>query len=105
MGENTEVWNLEDMLKYQDGAIVSRTLVEKDQGMVTLFAFDMGQGLSEHTSPYDALAHILDGEVEISIEGEKFIVKAGEMLMMPANKPHALQSITRFKMSLIMIKA
>ena len=105
MSDNTEVWNLEEILKYQDGSIVSRTLVEKDQGMVTLFAFDMGQGLSEHTSPYDALAHILDGEVEISIDGEKFIVKKGEMLLMPANKPHALQSITKFKMSLIMIKA
>lgn len=101
----TEKLNIDEMVKYQDGAIVSKTIVEKDQGMVTLFAFGEGQGLSEHTSPYDALAHILDGEVKISIAGEKFNVKAGEMLLMPANKPHALQSVTRFKMSLIMIKA
>jgi quercetin dioxygenase-like cupin family protein len=94
-----------DLLAYQEGAIVSRTLIDKTVGTVTMFAFDEGQGLSEHTAPFDAMAHILDGEVEIRIAGQPFHLKAGEMIIMPANKPHALRAITAFKMMLIMIRS
>jgi len=96
---------LKDLLAYQGGAVVSRTLVDKDAGTVTAFAFDNGQGLSEHTTPYDALVIVVDGEVEIKISGESFHLREGEMIIMPANKPHALKAITKFKMILIMIRA
>jgi quercetin dioxygenase-like cupin family protein len=85
--------------------VVSKTLINKNAGTATLFAFDRGQGLSEHTAPYDALVTILDGEAEISISGVRNILKKGEMIIMPANKPHALKAITPFKMILIMIKS
>jgi quercetin dioxygenase-like cupin family protein len=94
-----------DLLEYQEGAVVSRTLIDKLAGTVTIFAFDEEQGLSEHTAPFDAMAHILDGEVEIRIAGQPFHLKAGEMIIMPANKPHALHAITPFKMMLIMIRS
>ena len=96
---------LKDLLAYQGGAVVSRTLVDKDAGTVTAFAFDNGQGLSEHTTPYDALVIVVDGEVEIKISGESFHLREGEMIIMRANKPHALKAITKFKMILIMIRA
>ena len=96
---------LKDLLAYQGGAVVSRTLVDKDAGTVTAFAFDNGQGLSEHTTPYDALVIVVDGEVEIKISGESFHLREGEMIIMPANNPHALKAITKFKMILIMIRA
>ena len=96
---------LKDLLAYQGGAVVSRTLVDKDAGTVTAFAFDNGQGLSEHTTPYDALVIVVDGEVEIKISGESFHLREGEMIIMPANKPHALKAITKYKMILIMIRA
>ena len=89
---------------YQDESVVSRTVMDKDVGTVTLFAFDEGQGLSEHVTPYDALVQILDGEAEITISGQAHTVKAGQMLIMPANKPHALDANVRFKMMLIMIR-
>ncbi len=94
-----------DLLAYQEGAVVSRTLIDKTTGTVTIFAFDEGQGLSEHTAPFDAMAQILDGEVEIKISGQPFHLKAGEMIVMPANRPHSLRAITAFKMMLTMIRS
>jgi quercetin dioxygenase-like cupin family protein len=93
-----------DLLDYQEGSVVSRTLIDKKTGTVTLFAFDEGQGLSEHTAPFDALVHIIDGEVEITISGKGIHVKGGEMVIMPAHEPHALRALKRFKMILIMIR-
>jgi quercetin dioxygenase-like cupin family protein len=94
-----------DLIAYQDGSVVSRTIIDKETGTVTLFAFDEGQGLSEHTAPFDALVHILDGEAEVTISGKPFMLKAGETLIMPANEPHALKAMARFKMILTMIRA
>jgi len=94
-----------ELLAYQDGAVVSRTLIDKKVGTVTMFSFDEGEGLSEHTAPYDAMAMILDGEVEISISGKAQTLKSGEMIIMPANEPHALRALRPFKMMLIMIRA
>jgi quercetin dioxygenase-like cupin family protein len=94
-----------DLVSYQDGAVVSRTLINKSVGTVTVFSFDQGQGLSEHTAPYDAMVEILDGEAEITIAGKKQLVKEGEMLIMPANQPHVLHGVRAFKMMLIMIRA
>jgi quercetin dioxygenase-like cupin family protein len=94
-----------DLTSYQEGSVVSRQVVKHDKGNVTLFAFDEGQELSEHTAPFDALAHVLEGEAEIRISGKPLRVKAGEMVLMPANQPHALRAITKFKMLLTMIRA
>ncbi len=96
---------LNEMIAYQEGAVVSRTLIEKGAGTVTLFAFDAGQGLSEHTAPYDALVQILEGEVRVTVSGKSLVVKQGEMTILPSNKPHALFAVTRFKMLLTMIHA
>lgn len=110
MKENTEAVaaqpeTLADMIDYQKGSVVSRTIVDKDAGTITLFAFDAGEGLSEHTAPFDALVYSLDGEVEVTISGKAVRVKKGEMVIMPANEPHALKAITRFKMLLTMIRS
>jgi quercetin dioxygenase-like cupin family protein len=96
--------NLQALVDYQDGAIVSRTVVDKDTGTVTAFAFDEGQALSEHTAPFDALVYVFDGSAEIRISGRGFPVGPGEMLIMPANKPHAVKAVSRFKMLLVMIR-
>ena len=96
---------LTNFADYQDGAVVSRTVIEKKTGTVTFFAFDEGQGLSEHTAPYDAMVHLLDGEAEIVISGKLNHLKKGEMIIMPANEPHALKAIKRFKMVLTMIRS
>ncbi len=96
---------LADLLKYQADAIVSQEIVKKDTGTVTLFAFDKGQGLSEHTAPFDALVYIADGRAEVKIYGKSSLVKKGEMIIMPANKPHALKAVQKFKMLLIMIRS
>ncbi|MBA7634958.1 hypothetical protein ES703_42557 [subsurface metagenome] len=96
---------LVDLVDYQEQSAVSRTLIEKTAGTVTLFAFDQGQGLSEHTAPFDALVCVLDGEVEITISGIPAILKHGEMIIMPANEPHALRAIKRFKMMLTLIRS
>ncbi len=93
------------MVQYQQGAIVSRTVVDKPAGTVTLFAFDQGQALSEHTAPFDALVHVLDGEGEFAIEGKPFRLSAGQALIMPAHKPHAVTATGRFKMLLTMIRS
>jgi len=97
--------NLIDLINYQEEAVVSRTLIDKKAGTVTLFAFDEGQGLSEHTTPFDALVHILDGQAEIIISGKSFHLKEGEAIIMPANKPHSLKAVKRFKMILTMIRS
>ncbi|MBU0534496.1 MAG: cupin domain-containing protein [Candidatus Omnitrophica bacterium] len=96
--------NLSSLLKYQNNAVVSREIIKKETGTVTLFAFDKGQGLSEHTAPFDALVYIIDGAAEIVISGKSHTIKKGEMIIMPANKPHALKAIKKFKMLLVMIK-
>lgn len=101
---HSKVLNEADLVSYQDGSVVSRALVQKKAGSLTLFAFDEGQGLSEHTAPYDAMVRILDGEARITIDGKEFTLKAGESIIMPANVPHALDAKVRFKMMLIMIK-
>jgi len=95
---------LADLITYQEESVVSRTIIDKKTGTVTMFAFDEGQGLSEHTAPFDALVYLLDGEAEIVISGKAFPLKEGEMIIMPANEPHALRATKRFKMLLIMIK-
>lgn len=97
--------SLLDAVAYQEGAVVSRTLVDKKAGTVTLFAFGQGQGLSEHTAPFDALVQILDGEAEITISGKAFHLEPGEIIVMPANEPHALKAVSRFKMILTMIRS
>lgn len=97
--------NLANMIEVQNGSVVSKTVIDKKTGTVTLFAFDSGQGLSEHTAPFDALVCVLEGTVEITISGQPATVQQGEMLIMPANRPHALQAITPFKMMLVMIRS
>jgi len=96
---------LADLVNYQEGAVVSRALVNRATGTVTLFAFDESQGLSEHTAPFDAVAHLLEGEAEITISGKPLRVTAGEAVLMPANQPHSLKAISRFKMLLTMIRS
>lgn len=93
-----------DLLDYQEGAVVSREILSVKTGTLTIFAFDKGQGLSEHTAPFDATVFCLDGQVEVIIDNKPFQLKAGEMIIMPANIPHALKAIERFKMLLIMIR-
>ena len=93
------------LVEYQSGAVVSRTLIKKSAGTVTAFAFDVGEGLSEHTAPYDALVFGVDGEAEISIAGVAHRVSAGQLLRLPAGQPHAVKALTRFKMMLVMIRA
>lgn len=101
---NVDVVKLEQAVAYQKDSVVSKTVVNQPTGTVTLFAFDAGQGLSEHTAPFDALVQILDGTAEIVIDGVPNSVSAGEFLIMPAGHPHALRGVSRFKMMLVMIK-
>ena len=100
-----KAFELVDLLKYQDDAIVSQEIVKKDTGTLTLFAFDEGQGLSEHTAPFDAIVYVIDGQAEITISGKPSIVKKGEMIIMPADKPHSLKAVAKFKMLLVMIRS
>ena len=100
-----EVKNLLDLLQYQASSIVSRVLLKNKGGTVTLFAFDAGEGLSEHTAPFDALVVVTDGDAEVEIAGESFKVRKGETIILPANRPHAVKATTKFKMLLIMIRA
>ena len=109
MNENVEVskgvaLKSKDHIVYADGSVVSKTLLKKEIGNITLFSFDSGQGLSEHAAPFDAFVYIMDGQAEITIGGKKQTVKAGEMLIMPANVSHALHAHKRFKMLLVMIR-
>ena len=98
------VLKVNDLADYQKDSVVSRTLVDKKTGTVTFFAFDEGQGLSEHTAPFDALVQLLEGEADIVISGKAFHLKAGEMIIMPANHPHSLKATSKFKMMLTMIR-
>src|SRR6185503_13698074 len=100
----SEILRLAELVAYQDGSVVSRQITKADAGNVTLFAFDQDQELSEHTAPFDALVHILDGEAEIKISGKAFRLETGEAIVMPANEPHALKATTPFKMLLTMIR-
>ena len=95
---------LADAVAYQDGAVVSREIIKKETGTVTVFAFDKGQGLSEHTVPFDALVYLIDGEAEVIIDGQPRKVGSGELIIMPANRPHAVNARERFKMLLVLIK-
>jgi len=97
--------NLSELIAYQSSSVVSRQLIKKNTGNVILFAFDKGEGLSEHTTPFDALVYLLDGSAEITISGKSYYLKQGEMIIMPANQPHALKAVERFKMILVMIKS
>ena len=101
----TQANNLSALIDYQEGSVVSRTLIDKKAGTVTLFAFDEGQGLSEHTAPFDAMVQVLEGEVTVTIAGKPVNLKTGEITIMPANKTHALSAKTKFKMLLTMIKS
>jgi quercetin dioxygenase-like cupin family protein len=100
----TQVSKLKDIAAYQEHSVVSREIIRKPSGTMTVFAFDKGEGLSEHTAPFDAAVYLLEGEAEIRIDGKPYPVKEGEMIIMPANKPHALKAVTRYKMLLVMIK-
>ncbi len=108
MNENKlveQALSLKELVEYQEGSIVSKEVMKKDTGSVTLFAFDQGQGLSEHTAPFDAMVCILDGEAEVIISGQSHRVRESEMIIMPADKPHALKANERFKMMLVMIRS
>ncbi|MFW9949182.1 MAG: cupin domain-containing protein [Candidatus Thorarchaeota archaeon] len=105
MSENPEVLDIETLLDYQESSVVSRMLINKKVGTVTLFSFDKGEGLSEHTAPFDALVYVFDGKAEIVISKKPYILEKGQMITMPANEPHALNALERFKMMLIMVKA
>ncbi len=105
LSENPAILDVDNLLDYQEGAVVSRMLLNKKIGTVTLFSFDKGEGLSEHTTPFDALVYVLEGKVEIIISKKPYILEKGQMITMPANDPHALNALERFKMMLIMVKA
>jgi quercetin dioxygenase-like cupin family protein len=96
---------VEDLIDYQENAVVSREIIRKETGTVTIFAFDKGEGLSEHTAPFDAMVQVVDGTAEIIISGTKNMVNKGELIIMPANEPHALNAIERYKMVLTMIRS
>ncbi len=102
---SSDILKLADLVAYQDGAVVSRQIAKAEGGNVTLFAFGAGQELSEHTTPFDALVHLLDGEAEIRIAGRPFHLAAGEAILMPANQPHAVRAVANFKMLLTMLRA
>ena len=99
-----EVVALAELVSYQDGAVISRTLVKRSSGTITLFAFDQGEGLSEHTAAFDALVLVLEGEAEITVAGTTLRTRAAQAVLLPANQPHALKAVTRFKMLLTMIR-
>jgi quercetin dioxygenase-like cupin family protein len=99
------ILKVEDLVEYQEGAVVSREIIRKDTGTVTIFAFDKGEGLSEHTAPFDALVQVIDGKAEITISGNKNVLEKGDMIIMPASQPHSLRALERFKMILTMIRS
>ncbi len=101
----SKVLRLADLATYQEGSVVSRQITKEEAGNVTLFAFDEGQELSEHSAPFDALVHILDGEAEVRISGQPFMLGAGDAIIMPGNEPHAVKAVRRFKMLLTMIRS
>lgn len=97
--------DMANLVDYQTGSVISRTIIKKPTGTVTLFAFDEGEGLSEHAAPFDALVYILDGEAEVTIAGRPLPAKTGEMVILPADQPHSLRATKRFKMALVMIRS
>lgn len=99
-----QVLDMKGLAAYQDHSIVSREVIKKASGTVSVFAFDQAEGLSEHTAPFDALVHVLEGTAEVAIDGKPHTVGAGEMIIMPANRPHALRAVSRFKMLLVMVR-
>ena len=99
-----KVLNLEEMVEYSSGGVISKQVLKSQSGNITLFSFDQGQGLSEHTAPFDAVVQVLDGEAQVIIGGHSNLVKKGEFIIMPAKEPHAIQAVERFKMLLTMIK-
>lgn len=99
------VLKAENLIEYQEGAIVSKEILRKSTGNITMFAFDKGEGLSEHTAPFDAIVQVIEGKAEITISGKKNILEKGDMIIMPANEPHSLLAIERFKMILTMIRS
>jgi quercetin dioxygenase-like cupin family protein len=101
---HSQILHLADLVTYNEGSVVSRQITKAEAGNVTLFAFDRDQELSEHTAPFDALAHVLEGEAEIRISGKSFHLKSGDAIIMPANEPHAVRALARFKMLLTMIR-
>lgn len=102
---SSQILPMNNLIEYQEGSIVSRVILKSEAGNVTMFAFDKGQELSEHSAPYDALVQVMDGEAEIRISGKPFLVKNGEAIIMPANDPHAVLAVEKFKMLLTMVKA
>ncbi len=102
---NVQVIELAHVVDYQDNSVVSREIIKKETGRVSVFAFDKNEGLSEHTAPFDAMVYLLDGEAEITISGKPYHLQKGEMIIMPANEPHALKAVQKFKMMLTMIKS
>lgn len=104
-GLKAQALDLPDLAAYQPGSVVSREIISQKTGTVTLFAFDEGQGLSEHTAPFDALVYVTDGETEVIISGKSHRLTRGQMIIMPAGEPHALKAIKRFKMMLVMIRS
>lgn len=106
MSLNTsEIFNINDLIDYQEKSVVSTEIVKKETGTITMFAFDEGEGLSEHSAPFDATVQVIDGTLELTIDGEKYVLNKGDMIIMPANVPHALHAPTKFKMILTMIKS
>ncbi|HET8689140.1 MAG TPA: cupin domain-containing protein [Methanosarcina sp.] len=99
------ILRVEGLIEYQEGAVVSKEIIRKSTGTVTIFAFDKGEGLSEHTAPFDAMVQVIDGKVEITISGNKNVLEKGDMIIMPASEPHALLALERFKMILTMIRS
>jgi len=100
-----KVEKLVDLVAYQDGSVVSREIIRKSTGTVTIFAFDKGQGLSEHTAPFDALVYVVDGKAQITISGREYQLSGGESIILPAGEPHALKATSKFKMLLVMIRS
>ena len=101
----SQVLKMADLVSYQDGSVVSRQITKADAGNVTLFAFDIGQELSEHTAPFDALVYVLDGTAQVSISGQPYSLGTGDAIVMPANQPHAVHAPARFKMVLTMLRS
>ena len=103
--KTAQVFSLGSLIGYKEGSVVSRTLIDKPAGTLTLFAFDKGQGLSEHKTPFDAMVYIIDGQATIMISGKDYQLTKGDMIVMPANEPHAVRATGNFKMLLVMIKS
>lgn len=103
--ETSKIFTIKDTIEYQENSVVSIELIKKETGTVTLFAFDENEGLSEHSAPFDAMVQVLDGTLQLTIDGKKYILNEGDMIIMPANIPHALHAQTKFKMILTMIKS